>query len=104
MGVGNISAIFSKKEQVSLLMFKHSVQDDYGMLSSWVGNECCMWGGIKCDGVTRNVQHLHLRGDYYNYYYITVNKVSSSVAPGSWHVLLVNYILILCIFSLDSAS
>ncbi|XP_052623022.1 receptor-like protein EIX2 [Lactuca sativa] len=51
------------------------------MLSSWVGNECCLWEGIQCDGVTGNVQRLHLKGDWpYPYNHLAGNKVSSSLA------------------------
>ncbi|KAL7587331.1 hypothetical protein Lser_V15G37584 [Lactuca serriola] len=78
LGVGNVSVLCSEQERVALLKFKQSVEDPYGMLSSWVGNECCMWEGIQCDGVTGNVQRLHLKGD--DYYYISGNKVSSSLA------------------------
>ncbi|KAL7587330.1 hypothetical protein Lser_V15G37585 [Lactuca serriola] len=49
------------------------------MLSSWVGNECCMWEGIQCDGVTGNVQRLKLNADSY-YDFFPRNKVSSSLA------------------------
>ncbi|KAL7581928.1 hypothetical protein Lser_V15G37573 [Lactuca serriola] len=79
LGVGNVSVLCSEKERVALLNFKHSVDDYSGMLlSSWVGNECCLWEGIQCDGVTGNVQRLHLKA--HDYYYITTNKVSSSLA------------------------
>ncbi|XP_023768455.2 receptor-like protein EIX1 [Lactuca sativa] len=78
LGVGNVSVLCSEQERVALLKFKQSVEDPFGMLSSWVGNECCMWEGIQCDGVTGNVQRLHLKGD--DYYYISGNKVSSSLA------------------------
>ncbi|KAL4574956.1 hypothetical protein LXL04_021796 [Taraxacum kok-saghyz] len=52
------------KERLALLKFKHSVKDSYDMLSSWVGNDCCMWEGIHCDAITRNVESLHLRGNF----------------------------------------
>ncbi|XP_052622418.1 receptor-like protein EIX2 [Lactuca sativa] len=78
LGVGNVSFICSEQERVALLKFKQSVEDPFGMLSSWVGNECCMWERIQCDGVTGNVQRLHLKAD--DYYYISGNKVSSSLA------------------------
>nr|KAJ0191573.1 hypothetical protein LSAT_V11C800410390 [Lactuca sativa] len=80
LGVGNVSVLCSEKERLALLNFKHSiVEDDSGMMSSWVGNECCLWEGIQCDGVTGNVQRLHLKGDYF-YDYLVGKKVSSSLA------------------------
>ncbi|XP_023756046.2 receptor-like protein EIX2 [Lactuca sativa] len=78
LGVGNVSVICSEQERVALLKFKQSVEDPFGMLSSWVGNECCMWERIQCDGVTGNVQRLHLKGD--DYCLLVGKKVSSSLA------------------------
>ncbi|XP_052622391.1 receptor-like protein EIX2 [Lactuca sativa] len=81
LGVGNVSVLCSEQERLALLNFKHSIQDPFEMLSSWVGNECCLWEGIQCDGVTGNVQGLHLKGDWpYSYNYLAGNKVSSSLA------------------------
>ncbi|XP_042754885.2 receptor-like protein EIX2 [Lactuca sativa] len=81
LGVGNVSVLCSEKERLALLNFKHSIQDPFEMLSSWVGNECCLWEGIQCDGVTGNVQRLHLKGDWpYPYNHLAANKVSSSLA------------------------
>ncbi|PWA65097.1 leucine-rich repeat protein [Artemisia annua] len=80
----NISAaVCSKQERLALLKFKHSVYDDaYGMLSSWVGNDCCEWERVHCDKVTGKVESLHL-GASENSYGITEslvgNKVSSSL-------------------------
>ncbi|KAL7586710.1 hypothetical protein Lser_V15G41215 [Lactuca serriola] len=58
----NTSVICSEQERLALLKLKDSVEDDSGMLSSWVGNDCCLWEGIDCDGVTGSVKSLHLRG------------------------------------------
>nr|KAJ0189372.1 hypothetical protein LSAT_V11C800409580 [Lactuca sativa] len=79
LGIGNVSVICSEHERLALLNFKHSIQDPFEMLSSWVGNECCMWEGIQCDAVTGNVQRLKLNADSY-YDFFTRNKVSSSLA------------------------
>ncbi|XP_052622381.1 receptor-like protein EIX1 [Lactuca sativa] len=79
LGLGNVSVICSEHERLALLNFKHSIQDPFEMLSSWVGNECCMWEGIQCDAVTGNVQRLKLNADSY-YDFFTRNKVSSSLA------------------------
>ncbi|XP_021984739.1 receptor-like protein EIX1 [Helianthus annuus] len=48
-------------ERLALLKFKHSVRDTHDMLSSWVGNDCCQWERVMCDGVTGHVERLHLR-------------------------------------------
>ncbi|PWA43081.1 leucine-rich repeat protein [Artemisia annua] len=80
----NISAaVCSKQERLALLKFKHSVYDDYGMLSSWVGNDCCQWERVHCDKVTGKVEGLHLRGReddiIRDYQYLIGNEVSSSL-------------------------
>ncbi|KAL7608716.1 receptor-like protein 46 [Lactuca sativa] len=85
LGVRNTSVVCSERERLALLKFKESVQDDFGMLSSWVGNDCCRWGRIKCDSVTGNVESLHLRGDseaefLLKNFYLIGNEVSSSLA------------------------
>ncbi|KAM0005351.1 putative non-specific serine/threonine protein kinase [Helianthus debilis subsp. tardiflorus] len=62
LGARNISSTVAcfEHERLALLKFKHSVRDDSGMLSSWVGNDCCRWERVICDGVTGNVESLHL--------------------------------------------
>ncbi|GJV44690.1 leucine-rich repeat protein [Tanacetum coccineum] len=80
----NISAVCSKQERLALLKFKHSVNDVAHMLSSWVGNDCCLWERVHCDKVTGKVESLHLRGrgseDIYGDQECLVgNEVSSSL-------------------------
>ncbi|CAI9299667.1 unnamed protein product [Lactuca saligna] len=70
------SSIF--KERLALLKFKGSVNDFSGMLSSWVGNDCCMWEGIQCDSLTGTVESLHLND-------LVGNEVNSSLAE-LWHL------------------
>uniref|UniRef100_A0A251TF76 Putative receptor like protein 47 n=1 Tax=Helianthus annuus TaxID=4232 RepID=A0A251TF76_HELAN len=69
LGARNINSTVAcfEHERLALLKFKHSVRDDYGMLSSWVGNDCCRWERVMCDGATGNVESLHLRGDFGSY-------------------------------------
>ncbi|KAL4588188.1 hypothetical protein LXL04_001070 [Taraxacum kok-saghyz] len=69
----------SEQEHLALLKFKHGVRfDPSGILSSWVGNDCCMWEGIQCDIVTGNVESLYLRGDDEGY--LVVNETNFSLA------------------------
>ncbi|KAJ0520006.1 putative non-specific serine/threonine protein kinase [Helianthus annuus] len=65
LGARNINSTVAciEHERLALLKFKHSVRDYGDMLSSWVGNDCCSWERVICDGVTRNVVSLHLRPD-----------------------------------------
>ncbi|XP_052622646.1 receptor-like protein 49 [Lactuca sativa] len=85
LGVRNISVVCSQRERLALLKFKHNIKDPSGMLSSWIGSDCCRWEGIQCDGVTGDVERLHLRRDRDSYSYtvdnyLVGNEVSSSLA------------------------
>ncbi|KAF5794252.1 putative non-specific serine/threonine protein kinase [Helianthus annuus] len=64
MGAQNSTNSCHEQERLALLEFKHSVKDDFEMLSSWVGIDCCSWKGVRCDGATGRVVGLHLRGNY----------------------------------------
>ncbi|KAJ0763861.1 putative non-specific serine/threonine protein kinase [Helianthus annuus] len=69
LGAQNSTRSCHERERLALLEFKHSVKDDFEMLSSWVGIDCCSWKGVHCDGVTGRVVGLHLRGDFGDYDY-----------------------------------
>ncbi|CAI9270100.1 unnamed protein product [Lactuca saligna] len=70
-----------EQERLALLKFKQSVIDSYGMLSSWVGTDCCMWERVHCDSVTGNIRSLNLRGSIMGIYYSLVGDgVSFSLA------------------------
>nr|GEV86133.1 leucine-rich repeat protein [Tanacetum cinerariifolium] len=55
----------SKQEQRTLLKFKNTLDDSYGLLSSWVGNDCCSWIGVRCDDTmgSTHVVGLHVKGN-----------------------------------------
>ncbi|PWA49027.1 leucine-rich repeat protein [Artemisia annua] len=63
LGARNLTATCSNQERLALLKFKHSVKDEFGMLSSWNGGDCCKWKRVHCNGATGNVVSLHLRGN-----------------------------------------
>lgn len=56
------TTICSEQERSVLLKFKQSINDEFGMLSTWVGDECCRWKGVDCDVPTGTVVGLSLRG------------------------------------------
>ncbi|KAJ0896900.1 putative non-specific serine/threonine protein kinase [Helianthus annuus] len=64
LGAQNSTRSCHERERLALLEFKHSVKDDFKVLSSWVGIDCCSWKGVRCDDATGRVAALHLRGDY----------------------------------------
>ncbi|QHO44088.1 hypothetical protein S83_017653 [Arachis hypogaea] len=61
-----------ERERQALLAFKAAMVDDYGILSSWKGRDCCHWNGVRCSNLTSHVISLDLHGhsiknDYYSY-------------------------------------
>ncbi|XP_064995386.1 receptor-like protein EIX2 [Musa acuminata AAA Group] len=48
-------------ERKALMEFKQRLRDPSHRLSSWVGEDCCSWEGIRCTNVTGHVIELHLR-------------------------------------------
>ncbi|KAG6715427.1 hypothetical protein I3842_05G251800 [Carya illinoinensis] len=58
---GNPNVHCRKKEREALLTFKQGITDPSNRLSSWTGEECCMWNGIGCDNITGHVIQLNLQ-------------------------------------------
>ncbi|MFS7959869.1 putative non-specific serine/threonine protein kinase [Helianthus anomalus] len=81
LGAQNSTRSCHERERLALLQFKDSVKDDFKMLSSWVGSDCCSWKGVICDAATRSVVSLHLRGNYYDGdYFLEGDKVNEYLA------------------------
>ncbi|XP_057972709.1 receptor-like protein EIX1 [Malania oleifera] len=58
---GNPNAIHCRaEEREALLEFKKGLRDPSNRLSSWVGDDCCRWRGVRYDNTTSHVLHLNL--------------------------------------------
>ncbi|XP_057960285.1 receptor-like protein EIX1 [Malania oleifera] len=76
-GVNSNATHCKAEEREALLDFKQSLTDPSNRLSSWVGEDCCSWTGVRCHNTTAHVIHLNLSNpifpihhdDYYYYYY-----------------------------------
>ncbi|MED6118308.1 hypothetical protein PIB30_001538 [Stylosanthes scabra] len=62
-GTGGGGMKCAERERHALLEFKAAMVDDYGMLSSWNGPDCCHWKGVHCSNLTGHVTALDLHGD-----------------------------------------
>ncbi|GAU32304.1 hypothetical protein TSUD_43470 [Trifolium subterraneum] len=59
-----------EKERRALLTFKQSLDDEYGMLSTWKDDpnaDCCKWSRVQCNHQTGYVQSLDLHGSETRY-------------------------------------
>ena len=61
--VSNASTL--KEKHFSAVSFKKGVTDDSGRLSSWVGEDCCVWYGVGCSNQTGNIIKLDLKSPYF---------------------------------------
>ncbi|XP_034693624.1 receptor-like protein EIX1 [Vitis riparia] len=59
---GNPSRVICRgREKRALLSFRSHVSDPLNRLSSWTGEECCVWDRVGCDNITGHVVKLNLR-------------------------------------------
>ncbi|XVF43738.1 hypothetical protein PTKIN_Ptkin02bG0064600 [Pterospermum kingtungense] len=50
-----------ESERKALLEFRTGLKDPSGLLSSWVGKDCCNWTGVSCSNTTGKVVKLDLK-------------------------------------------
>ncbi|XWS50518.1 hypothetical protein CRYUN_Cryun12cG0093500 [Craigia yunnanensis] len=73
-----------KRERQTLLKLKQSFEDPFHRLSSWKGNNCCIWKGVSCDETNGHVVKLNLRAPsrFSNEsFYGIIREISFLVAP-----------------------
>ncbi|RYR62937.1 hypothetical protein Ahy_A04g020695 [Arachis hypogaea] len=74
----------AEQERQALLDFKAAMVDDYGMLSSWKGRDCCHWNGVRCNNLTAHVISLDLHGeDMFGNDYTEVERFLTGEIPRS---------------------
>ncbi|RWR86853.1 leucine-rich repeat receptor protein kinase MSP1-like protein [Cinnamomum micranthum f. kanehirae] len=62
--VGGTNVTCLEKERQALLNFKQGLKDPSTRISSWSGDDCCRWKGIRCNNKTGHVIKLNLRNSY----------------------------------------
>lgn len=53
-----------ESDRTALLLFKNDLHDPGGRLSSWRGENCCLWSGVVCENTTGQVHELRLRNPH----------------------------------------
>ncbi|KAM3245340.1 hypothetical protein ACQJBY_056579 [Aegilops geniculata] len=86
-GQASVSGACISSERDALLSFKASLLDPAGRLSSWQGEDCCQWKGVRCSNRTGHLIKLNLRNihmydmgyymDDYMYEYIDYSDYKS---------------------------
>ena len=61
---GNPNGLCRKREREALITFKQGIINPSKLLSSWIGEECCMWRGIGCDNIIGRFIQLSLENPY----------------------------------------
>ncbi|XP_020967616.1 receptor-like protein 12 [Arachis ipaensis] len=79
--VGVVTSGCIESERQALLEFKAAMVDDYGMLSSWNGQDCCHWNGVGCNNLTGHVQSLDY--DFTENEYTSVQRFLRGKIPNS---------------------
>ncbi|XP_031400134.1 receptor-like protein EIX2 [Punica granatum] len=72
-----------EREREALLEFKRGLVDNSNLLSSWVGDDCCSWKGVRCSKRTGRVQKLDLRSPCVVSTYFINAPLGAFLKPGN---------------------
>ncbi|MQM12174.1 hypothetical protein Taro_045090 [Colocasia esculenta] len=64
-------------ERRALWDIRRGLTDPIGRLSSWVGDDCCAWSGVRCNNKTSHIVALDLHNPYDDYGELGGNIISS---------------------------
>ncbi|KAK2989947.1 LOW QUALITY PROTEIN: hypothetical protein RJ640_019345 [Escallonia rubra] len=73
----------------ALVKFKESLNDTYGQLSSWIGEDFCKWKGVGCNNETGHVVKLDLRSITY---FRSIEGLGGQISPSLLDLKYLNYL------------
>ncbi|KAJ3672516.1 hypothetical protein LUZ60_007237 [Juncus effusus] len=76
----------AQTERDALIEFKGGVNDPFHRLTSWRGEDCCTWAGIKCSNQTGHVVKINLGNPFYDWRWRYNNSLSGEISA-SLHAL-----------------
>ncbi|GLT60109.1 hypothetical protein SLA2020_328910 [Shorea laevis] len=90
----NVSCIAGERN--ALLNLKQGLTDPSGRLSSWTGENCCSWPGVRCRDQSGHVTKLKLRNLYSSSPDVdgTAYALGGEIHPSLLHLKYLRYLVI----------
>uniref|UniRef100_A0ACD5VFG7 Uncharacterized protein n=1 Tax=Avena sativa TaxID=4498 RepID=A0ACD5VFG7_AVESA len=83
-------------ERSALVTFKASLSDPANRLSSWRGDDCCRWKGVKCSNKTGHVVRLDLQGPDCSYREISMQGLGGNISSSLLGLQRLRYLDLSC--------